>query len=259
MSEGKKLRSRTYKQRAKDETWIYSLSHPVTNEVRYIGQTCRSIESRLYEHIREGKKGGSWGAVTHWVKKLLDQGLVPIAREIECVPAGGNWQEAESRWIAHYRSLLGKRLLNLSLGGDGNRGYRYTNEQREKLSKLAKSQGRKPPGNKGRVFDEKARANMSAAHVGKPGTPWTAEHKAKYLASRVYEPWSDEMRKKCMEGRKGYVADENHRRSLSEAAKAAWKTLKKEGFKTSEEERAARRIKRSKRNKQAGSEAKSSE
>lgn len=228
----RKTRAKSYKQIAKEEVWIYSLSHPVTNEVRYIGQTCRSIEYRLYEHIRSAEKGGKW-PVTRWIARLLAQGLKPVAAELEKVPADKDWREAESRWIAKYRLENRQRLLNATTGGEGTRGHRRSDETREKLSRIAKAQGRKPPGNAGRTFDEKARANMSAAHKGKPGTPWTPEHKEKYLASRKYEPWSDELRAKIMAARKKYKTTDAHRASLSKAAKAAWERKKAEA-KTSE-------------------------
>ena len=242
MTEEKPLRLRTYKQRPKDEVWIYGLIHPVSKEVRYVGQTCRSIEYRVYEHIRSAKKGGEW-PVTRWIRKLLDKGLIPVAIQLEHVPPYGNWQEAEERWIAHYKQLLGKRSLNVTTGGEGTRGYRHSPERREAISRLAKQQGRKPPGNKGRIFGPKARANMSAGHKGKPGTPWTDEQRAKHKATIAKNPyvWSEETRIKTMRARKNYKINDSHRKSLSEAAKKAWLVFKTEGYKTSEEERITQR------------------
>lgn len=76
---------------------IYKLIDPETREVKYVGQTSRSIESRLNNHISEksGKKG-------EWIKSLAAKAMRPIVEEVEIVD-DCDADEAEQFWINKYR------------------------------------------------------------------------------------------------------------------------------------------------------------
>lgn len=89
---------------------IYSLSDPETGEIRYIGKA-NDPKKRLESHVWPGKSAKT--PVAQWCKSLRARGLRPIMRALEEVE---DWEAAEKRWIAQYRSG-GARLLNLSAGG----------------------------------------------------------------------------------------------------------------------------------------------
>lgn len=91
---------------------IYELFDPrEPGRVRYVGKTLKPAK-RLTEHRRP--KGLNRLPVARWSLKLRREGVLVQMRVIEWVEA---WQEAERRWIAHYRAL-GTDLLNIHPGGD---------------------------------------------------------------------------------------------------------------------------------------------
>jgi hypothetical protein len=211
-------RRRPAKQAAKDVTLIYALTDDA-GEIRYIGQTCRSVEYRLYEHVRSAKSGTKW-PVSYWIRKLLAEGKSPKTVVIETVPPTGDWREAETTHIALHRQ--GGRLLNLSDGGDGTRGVKHSSATRAAISAAAKATGRKPPGNAGRVFSAEARARMSAAHMGQSRKP-TPEEVAKRTGIK-HKPRTKEQIERLRQAHlnSDYVASQSHRMNLSAAASAAW-------------------------------------
>lgn len=98
--------------------WIYTLHHPLTDEVRYIGQTRNGVDERLRGHINSSALPTSNEARTpvgKWIKKLLQQGLKPIIRvlrEVELVDL--DKAEVEAIFIGRTINL---KLLNIARGG----------------------------------------------------------------------------------------------------------------------------------------------
>jgi hypothetical protein len=112
---------------------IYTLKNPrVLDQVRYVGFTSHSPARRLREHIRSALRGKRRTYKRNWILSLLSIGLVPVIEIIES-GAGPGWQDAERRWIAHYRSG-GARLVNGTDGGEGTFGW-GTPEQRSALAR----------------------------------------------------------------------------------------------------------------------------
>lgn len=93
---------------------IYTLSHPITKEIRYIGKTKLSLNSRLKLHLKAKDKGYR----SNWVKSLLKESLIPVIEELEETDLE-NWRECERYWIAQFK-VWGFRLTNLAKGGEGN-------------------------------------------------------------------------------------------------------------------------------------------
>lgn len=106
---------------------IYKLIDPRDGEVRYVGQTNRTLEKRLNSHLRT-KENNHRG---YWIREVLRDDYVPIIAEIETVPAGEDWANREMLWIAIYRGW-GCRLVNATDGGEGCVGYVWSEESREK-------------------------------------------------------------------------------------------------------------------------------
>ena len=112
-------------------TYIYTLSHPITNEIRYIGKSTR-IKRRQIEHQSK------WFCVkrpnhkNNWCLKLIKQGLKPILNIID--QTENDWQELEKYWIKYYRDN-GYRLLNHTVGGEGQSGRKLSQEHKDKISK----------------------------------------------------------------------------------------------------------------------------
>ena len=101
----------------KKEGKIYVLKDPITNEVRYIGQTKHSLKSRMNTHIYDSIKYRYNAPKCNWVRKLLNNNLFPIIEVIEEVE-NDKLDEREIYWISYYRNILGKKILNLTDGGN---------------------------------------------------------------------------------------------------------------------------------------------
>lgn len=96
---------------------IYGLVCPMTNEIRYIGKTVRSLQARLHNHITESRR--SRNSHKHrWIAKCCDEGSRPTMWLLEEVPDGVRWQERERTWIQKALEM-GLHLTNQTAGGEG--------------------------------------------------------------------------------------------------------------------------------------------
>lgn len=105
---------------------IYVLKHPITNEIKYVGQTIQKLHNRLRKHIRERSKCHK----TNWIKSLKD--LVPIIEKIDEAITKEDSDNLECFYIKKYKNL-GYKLTNMTDGGDGSYGFTHTDETKNKL------------------------------------------------------------------------------------------------------------------------------
>jgi hypothetical protein len=112
-------------------TAIYALIEWPSQEPRYVGKTTQYIVDRHTRHIRDAKRGGK-RPVHYWLRKRIASGSVAI-KLIEHVPAGADWAARERHWIEVFRAQ-GHNLLNLTSGGEGLAGHRFSDEHREKIA-----------------------------------------------------------------------------------------------------------------------------
>ena len=103
---------------------IYVLVDPRTGLIRYVGKTVRSLDDRLRGHLADAKRR-STRRVARWINTLLRDGLRPEICSIEVVSSGGDWVEREKYYIKLYRDM-GNDLTNLSDGGEGLSGYKFS-------------------------------------------------------------------------------------------------------------------------------------
>jgi len=130
--------------------YIYTLSDPRTEEVRYVGKAFNLIK-RLRTHISAAKKETTRKA--NWIKSLIKAGLKPEIKELEAIFINEvkAWEDAETFWIESLR-FLGCRLTNGTVGGK--LGASPSKEVRDKIARWHKGRKRSP----------EARANMAKAH-----------------------------------------------------------------------------------------------
>lgn len=107
---------------------IYALADPATGAVRYIGKTEKAAERRLAAHVAAARRPGAKRRSVAWVASVLSAGGEPVLLPLLTVLPGEDWAVAERDWIAAYRQA-GAELTNLSDGGEGPAGYRWTSEQ----------------------------------------------------------------------------------------------------------------------------------
>jgi hypothetical protein len=160
------------------KTTVYTLSHPTTGEVRYVGKTVGSLAKRLSNHVKDSKKRRSHRE--KWIMSLADQGLKPVITFVDSIEHSenepeGNW--LEMAYIAQYRAE-GKRLVNATDGGEGVPGLKHSAETRAKISA---------------ALTPEIRAKMSAIRMGIVFSP---EHIAKLTHARHQRVTSPETRTK---------------------------------------------------------------
>lgn len=108
-----------------NKTYIYSLCHPTTMEIRYIGKS-GDLDRRLKTHLRDKAKTHK----TNWINSLVLNGLIPHIEIIDEVLLS-EWEFWEKHYISLYKSW-GINLTNMSSGGDGGDAGIEANEKRKK-------------------------------------------------------------------------------------------------------------------------------
>jgi hypothetical protein len=166
-------------------TYIYGLVDPLTGFVRYVGKAHDPIY-RLRVHLTPRELRGKTHK-NHWIRGLLDIGEKPEQIILEKVNRS-EWQQAERKWIAYYRSIPGyPSLTNGTSGGDGvDKGTKPSEETRKKLS--AARRGKKLP-----PFTEEHRRNLSDA-TKKTWENLSDEDRAKVIARLTTSEWTEERR-----------------------------------------------------------------
>lgn len=105
-------------------TFIYTLSDPETDEIRYVGKS-NTPSVRAKQHLRDENT-----RKCAWVKSLAKRGLVPKLEVLDEVPET-EWQFWEQHWI-QVVSGWGFRLTNGDSGGLGS--HRFSPSLREKIA-----------------------------------------------------------------------------------------------------------------------------
>ena len=112
-------------------TYIYTLSHPITNEIKYVGKTV-NLKQRLSAHISDAKINKKNNLVSNWIKSLLNQNLKP-KMEIIDETSHDDWGELEQYWISQFKTW-GFNIKNITLGGEGTYGRIWSKSSIDKIS-----------------------------------------------------------------------------------------------------------------------------
>lgn len=94
--------------------YIYTLSDPISNEIKYIGKT-KNLKNRLQGHMCPYNLKQSWQSKNKWLKYLKNNGLKPI---MEILDEGdeNNIDNLEIYWISQFKTW-GFKLKNETNGG----------------------------------------------------------------------------------------------------------------------------------------------
>src|SRR5271165_1208039 len=102
---------------------IYGLADPTTDEIRYVGKSCKGLE-RPAEHTNPGNLKRK-SKKNSWIINLKRKGLKPKIIVLEECSSGDVLNEREIFWIKQYRDN-GAKLTNGTDGGTGgNTGGAY--------------------------------------------------------------------------------------------------------------------------------------
>lgn len=181
---------------------VYGLIDPLTNELRYVGITKRKLTLRLREHLADPYMCHKW----HWIRKLLEKGLVPEIFVIE-EEETQYLEDAERFWISYFR-FLGCALTNHSGGGLGF-NMRHSAEAKRKMSVSHKKLGRSYQLGKIALMraaqesnPEQYRRNLSQALKGKKKTKEHGANISKGQTGHTVKESTREKLRKALTGKK---------------------------------------------------------
>jgi transposase len=97
-----------------DKTFIYTLSDPITNEIRYVGKA-NNLKKRLSTHLTPSNLIKP-SHKNNWIKSLLVKNLKPLIKIVDEVLIS-EWEFWEIYWISQFKTW-GFKLTNLTNGGD---------------------------------------------------------------------------------------------------------------------------------------------
>jgi hypothetical protein len=121
--------------------YIYKIQFP--NGKHYIGLTTTALEQRQNEHKKTAKKGD----IRCLYNALRKYEMVDTFQLIEIDTADTLEElcEKEMRYIIEYNSYyMNKNGYNMTYGGEGTTGYVYTEDVKQKMSKIAKKRFENP-------------------------------------------------------------------------------------------------------------------
>ena len=120
--------------------YIYTISDPETNIIKYVGKT-NNIKRRYKRHLCRFSLLNENTLKSKWILSLIDKGIEPI---FEILDSGDDLiiNDLESYWISQLKSW-GFTLLNMTNGGDGFRGNNTSQKRSEYSRFLIKMNNRK--------------------------------------------------------------------------------------------------------------------
>lgn len=172
---------------------LYSLNCPINPDVvRYIGITKRALETRYSYHINDKTKTHK----SNWIKSIKVLGLFPIMNLIDDGFDEETAKRKEIEYIKLFKSF-GANLTNTTNGGDGFSGYKFT---------------------------ENDKIKMSLSHIGKPGY-WAGRQRSMETNKKISEtltgtPLSEETKNKIsisLKGKKKPKRTEEHKANIGKA------------------------------------------
>lgn len=110
--------------------YLYGLTDPITNKIRYIGYTTKKLIKRKQQHINGCKIKDLNCHRCKWINKLAKDNLKPEIKLLFTVPFE-KVKDLEIELIKHYKQF--SKLTNNTNGGDGTIGLKPSEETRNKM------------------------------------------------------------------------------------------------------------------------------
>ena len=135
--------------------YIYTLEHPITKEIRYVGKT-KNPKMRFHNHCN--KLHNEKSHKRNWINKLKKEGLKPKMKILDEV-LESEWKFWERFWINQLKQW-NFNLVNHTSGGDG---LTLGNETSFKKGNI--------PWNYGKSFSQETKDKISASLLGVKNKP----------------------------------------------------------------------------------------
>jgi|ERR1035438_2816573 hypothetical protein len=136
---------------------IYGVCDPQTGELRYVGQTRRSLDSRAKEHLKHARLRTYDTWLCHWIRSVSCRPKFIILEQ-----GSPDLNAGERHWISWARER-GSRLCNHTDGGRGISGWHHTDKAKKAIGDS--SRGRVGPW-AGKKMSLKHRENLSRSLLG---------------------------------------------------------------------------------------------
>jgi len=208
---------------------IYIITNEINNKV-YIGQVGKgntTIMGRFDSHYKDlnGNKHNNKHLQAAWNKYTELYGEEAFTFDIleECLEEELN--DKEEYWIDYFKANDNKYGYNKTIGGEGTKGYKHTQETIQKLSNMFS--GENHP-NYGMKHTEETKLKMSKNNCSHnpeivkkrgeklKGRKFSDEHKQKLSEARKVKTLSEEHKKKISESGKGRIVSEETKQKMSE-------------------------------------------
>lgn len=118
-------------------TRIYALCEFPSMTPRYVGKTIQSLRLRLVAHLRTARRSPRL-PVARWLAKCEREGRQVCIKWIETTYQ--DWQARERHWINIYR-IEGANLLNLTDGGEGLPGHKFSDQHKANIAAALRTGG----------------------------------------------------------------------------------------------------------------------
>lgn len=172
--------------------YIYTLSDPITKEIRYIGKA-NNLKERYKNHINDARDIGTHKR--NWINSLKKKDLKPEIEVLDYVEIS-KWQYWETFWINQF-NVWGFNLLNYTDGGDGStfgnkssfkKGHKpWNNEKGNKfICEECSIEFKAPPASKRRFCSHNCnsinkRKNLNSGNFKKGSVVWNKGLKGRKL------------------------------------------------------------------------------
>jgi len=156
-----------------ENTFIYTLSHPITDEIKYVGKSDNPAY-RLINHCKDKRLTKN----KSWILGLQKSGLKPKLEIIDEIKKT-EWEFWEVYWISQMKAW-GFKLNNILEGGNS----MYTRKK--------DSNGRKQGGSKkGRKLSEETKEKMREARLGEKNPRFGRPHKKESIVKMKEKKYGD--------------------------------------------------------------------
>lgn len=174
------------------QCYIYTLSHPLSGEIVYVGKTVTSLSHRLSSHIIDSRRHSR--KICTWIRKLSKQGLTPVIEELD------RCSEDESSQLERFYIQMLKSwnfvLKNHTDGGEGLLGFSHSEKTRQLKSKQVKGENNPFYG---KTHTDAVKQRISAANKNRKMGDKFSERRREYMK---LNPLSKETRTKIAEANK---------------------------------------------------------
>lgn len=174
------------------QCYIYTLSHPTTKEIVYVGKTIAPLSQRLSGHIIDSRRHNR--KICTWIRKLTRQGLIPLIEELDICPEEQS-SEMEKFYIQIFKSW-NFMLKNHTDGGEGISGFSPSQETRKLKSQQTKGENNPFYGKK---HTDEVKKRISRANKNRKMGSEFSEKRREYMKNN---PLSKETRSKIAEANK---------------------------------------------------------